>query len=392
MVAEQFSLWRVAVPAFGPTVVNSVGMGAVLPIIALSALELGASVGTAAFLVGVLGFGYFAGSLPAGALVVRIGERRALLLAAMITATAWLAACLAGSWEMLGLALVVAGLSGAVFSLARQSYLADVVPLGMRARAMSTLGGVNRIGLFVGPFLGAAAGHRWGIAAAYAVGVAGSLGAAVLLFFAGDPVREHVVPERQPIRKVLWDSRRVFLTLGTGVFVIAVARIARLSLVPLWGEHVGLSATDISIVFGITNGIEMLLFYPAGLVMDRFGRVWIAVPCTLMLGLGMLALPLTSTLYAVLAVASLMAIGNGLGSGIIITLGADAAPPALRAQFLAGWTACAELGGVLGPLLISAITFTAPLAAAALTLGALTTLGATWLAHWVPHYDPRRSR
>lgn len=166
MVAEQFSLWRVAVPAFGPTVVNSVGMGAVLPIIALSALDLGASVGTAAFLVGVLGFGYFAGSLPAGALVVRIGERRALLLAAMITATAWLAACLAGSWEMLGLALVVAGLSGAVFSLARQSYLADVVPLGMRARAMSTLGGVNRIGLFVGPFLGAAAGHRWGIAAA----------------------------------------------------------------------------------------------------------------------------------------------------------------------------------------------------------------------------------
>lgn len=135
----------------------------------------------------------------------------------------------------------------------------------------------------------------------------------------------------------------------------------------------------------------MLLFYPAGLVMDRFGRVWIAVPCTLMLGLGMLVLPLTSTLYAVLAVASLMAIGNGLGSGIIITLGADAAPPALRAQFLAGWAACAELGGVLGPLLISAITFTAPLAAAALTLGALTTLGATWLAHWVPTTSPTRT-
>ena len=74
----EFSLWRIAVPAFGPTVLNAVGQGAVLPVVALSALDLGASVGFAAFLVGVLGIGQFAGSLPAGALVVRIGERRAL--------------------------------------------------------------------------------------------------------------------------------------------------------------------------------------------------------------------------------------------------------------------------------------------------------------------------
>jgi MFS family permease len=389
-VSERFSLWRVAVPAFGPTVLNAVGQGAVLPIVALSARELGGSVGVAAFLVGVLGIGQFAGSLPAGALVVRVGERRALLLAAIVSAMAWLVAWLAGSVAVLGIALLGAGLAGAVFSLARQSYVTEVVPVELRARALSTLGGVSRIGLFIGPFLGAAAGHWWGIAAAYAVGIAGSLGAAVLLVLSHEPAGQAPPADPQPIKKVLWDNRRIFLTLGAGVFVIAVARAARTSLIPLWGEHVGLSATDTSIVFGITNGIEMLLFYPAGLVMDRFGRVWIAVPSTVLLGAGMLFLPLTTALYGVLAVATLMAIGNGLGSGIVKTLGADASPPALRPQFLSGWTFTAESGSVLGPLLISAITFTAPLATAALTLGALTTLGATWLAHWVPQYDPRR--
>lgn len=137
MVSERFSLWRVAVPAFGPTVLNAVGQGSVLPIVALSARELGASVGVAAFLVGVLGIGQFAGSLPAGALVVRIGERRALLLAAIVSAMAWLAAWLAGSVVVLAVALLGAGLAGAVFSLARQSYVTEVVPVELRARAFA---------------------------------------------------------------------------------------------------------------------------------------------------------------------------------------------------------------------------------------------------------------
>ncbi len=389
-----FSLWRIAVPAFGPTVLNAVGQGAVLPVVALSALQLGASVGFAAFLVGVLGIGQFAGSLPAGALVVRIGERHALLVAAVVSAVAWCAAMVVRTPWLLGLSLLVAGLAGAVFSLARQSYVTEVVPVELRARALSTLGGVNRIGLFVGPFLGALAGHYWGMPGAYAVGVAGSIGAIIVLLTAGEPQGAHepIQVERLSLKQVLWAHRRTFLTLGTAVFVIAVARAARTSLIPLWGEHLGLSATDTSIVFGITNGIEMLLFYPAGLVMDRLGRVWIAVPATVLLGIGMLTLPLSTAFTSILAVGVLMAIGNGLGSGIVKTLGADAAPPGHRAQFLACWTFCAEFGSVIGPILIGAITLAFPLAAASLTLGALTLTGSTWLAKWVPTFDPRHQK
>ena len=67
-----------------------------------------------------------------------------------------------------------------MFNLARQTYLTDAVPIEYRARAMSTLGGVLRIGMFIGPFLGAAAIHYGGLAAAYGVGVVAALLAALV--------------------------------------------------------------------------------------------------------------------------------------------------------------------------------------------------------------------
>ena len=47
-------------------------------------------------------------------------------------------------------------------------------------------------------------------------------------------------------------------------------------------------------IFGISAGVDMLLFYPGGAIMDRFGRVYVAVPSMIVLGLGFVLLPLTS--------------------------------------------------------------------------------------------------
>jgi hypothetical protein len=48
-----FSLRSIAVPAFGPALLFSMGEGAILPVVALSARDLGASVAVAALLVGM---------------------------------------------------------------------------------------------------------------------------------------------------------------------------------------------------------------------------------------------------------------------------------------------------------------------------------------------------
>ena len=82
------------------------------------------------------------------------------------------------------------------------------------------------------------------------------------------------------------DHRQVLLTLGIAVLMVGAVRGSRQTVLPLWSEHLGLSPATTSIVFGISGAADMLLFYPAGLLMDRRGRLWTAVPSMLVLGVG----------------------------------------------------------------------------------------------------------
>jgi MFS family permease len=385
--------WRsIAIPAYGPTILVSIGQGATLPLVALSARDLGASVGVAAFVVALIGIGQLLGDLPAGALAARVGEQKALVAACAVDALALAGAFLARSLWLLALAIFVTGLAGAVFSLARQAYLTETVPVRMRARALSTLGGTFRVGLFVGPFVGAALVAGNGIAAAYAFAAVMSLAAAGLTAFLPDVTRTRRSERagtgvaHSSVLSVLRAHRHTLLTLGTGVLIISAARATRQTIVPLWAASQGLSPSTVSLVYGVSAGVDMLLFYPGGAIMDRYGRVFVAVPSMLVLGLGFLLLPLTHVTPAIAAVAGLMGLGNGISAGVVMTLGADAAPVESRAQFLGGWRLCADLGNATGPLIVSAVSAVAPLAAAAVTMGVLTWVGVGWLARFIPRH------
>ncbi|GAA2099254.1 MFS transporter [Microlunatus panaciterrae] len=385
---------KLVLPAYGPTVLVSIGYGAVIPLIALSARALGASVGTAALVVALIGIGQLVGDLPAGALAARIGEKRALIGACLVDSLGLLCAFLAHSVVLLAAAVFVTGLAGAVFSLARQAYLTEAIPIRMRARALSTLGGTFRIGSFIGPFIGAVLVSHWSIGSAYGFAAAMSLAAALLTFLLPDITHGHHVNQpdgrrHRSVWSVLAEHRRVLLTLGSGVLVLSAARATRQSIVPLWAEAHGLDATTTSLIFGISAGVDMLLFYPGGAIMDRFGRVWVTVPSMIILGLGFFLLPFTSGALSIGLVAALMGLGNGISAGIVMTLGADASPDDARAQFLGGWRLCSDFGNALGPLVISFVTLFAPLSVAAVTLAVITWAGSGWLGRWVPRYAPK---
>jgi MFS family permease len=396
------SLRPIAVAAYGPTVLSSIGTGAVLPVLALTARDLGASVGTAAVIVSLLGVGMLVGDLPAGALAARFGERRALLAASVAEAVGMTAAGLAPSVVTLAAAVLALGLAGSVFGLARHAYLTDAVAPSLRARALSTLGGVHRVGIFVGPFVGALVLSWWGSIGPYAVGAAAALAAGGLVAVTKDlAVRDaaHRADRASAVRsregsltvfRVLRDHRRVLTTLGFGVIAVAATRAARNAIVPLWAEAIGLDATSTSIVFGLSGAADMLLFYPAGWAMDRFGRVHVAVPSMLVLGLGMVLVPFASTFWALVVVATVLGIGNGIGSGILMTLGADASPEVGRAQFLGGWRLMGDIGWASGPALVSAVAVLASLGTASVVMGVVAWAGAAWLKVWVPRFDPIR--
>ncbi|KRE44015.1 MFS transporter [Knoellia sp. Soil729] len=415
-VADEFSLRGIALPAFGPTAVWSIGLGAAMPVVALSARNLGASVAVAAAFVLIEGAAAFVSSLPAGSLVARVGERRALAGAALVDALGAALAVVAPNLWTLGIAIGLMGMTGSVFLLARQSWLTARAPVHVRARAMSTMGGVQRVGMFLGPFLAAPVIVVWGTQAAYAVGVVAGLCAAIWAWFGlrghedvDDPAGPDALagaaasgaegfrdPGTAPrtritLLDIVRGHRRVLMTIGVGVLLIGAARQGRFVIVPLWAESVGISDSQTALIFGIAGGAEVLLFYPAGSVMDRFGRVWVAVPFLVVLGAGMLMLPLAHGFTAVAAVSTVMGVGNGLGSGIVQTLGADAAPVAGRAQFLSVWRFLSLIGQNGAPLLVSAVSALASLGVACVVLGVVVLGGAPWLARWLPAYDPRRA-
>jgi MFS family permease len=382
-------LRRALVGIYAPTLVFSVGTGAVVPVIALRAVELGADLALAGLVVALLGVGQIVGDVPAGALAARVGDRHAMLLASGLSVVAFVACALASELWMLAGAIVVVGAAGSVFGLARQAYLTEVTPVHARARALSTLGGVNRIGAFAGPFLGAGIVHLTDLRGVFWLAVLTTTVAGLVVALVPD-VGDHAdrpARARVPLRVVARDHAHVFATLGLAVLAVGAVRAGRQVVLPLWTEHLGLSPATTSLVFGISGAVDMLLFYPAGRVMDRRGRLWVAIPSMVVLGLSILALPWTTTLAGVTAVAMVMGLGNGIGSGILMTLGADVAPAAVRAQFLGIWRLFSDAGGAAGPLLVSAGAAVGTLAGGVSAMGATGLVAAAGLARWVPRWS-----
>lgn len=402
--ADDFRWGPILVPAYGPSALASLGAGALVPIVPLTATAEGAGIGLAALVVALAAVGQLCGDLPAGAIATRLGERRALILAGLVDAAAMVLAYLSTSLFVLGLAVFVSGLSGSVFNLARHSWMTVAVPLRFRARALSSLGGVTRIGAFLGPFAAAATVSIWNVHAVYLFAAATGIGATLIAAGVRDlddtdgrsaapqAVRSRASAPNVTTRALVSSSRGVLRTLGVGVLLLCVARASRDSVLPLWAEAQQLDPATISIIFGIAAGLELLLVYPGGAAMDRFGRVAVGVPATAAIGLGLLLLPLTSSAVGIAVLACVMGMGNGLSSGLVLTLGSDAAPAVGRSQFLGIWRLFADVGRVGGPGLVALIAIFAPLAVGSLAVGAVSMVGSWWLAHFSPQLVQRRAR
>ncbi|GLY85903.1 MFS transporter [Actinoallomurus iriomotensis] len=392
MSSRPVSLLRVAPAVFLPTLIFEIGMGALIPMIALSGRGLGASVGMAGLVLALLGVGQILGDVPAGALAARVGDRRAMLIAAGIAIVTLLGCALADTLWQLAIGVAATGATNAVFILARQAYLTEVVPERLRARALSTLGGMTRVGAFAGPFIGAAVVHGRPVRDIYWLALACAIVAGLVVLLVPDvagPATAHG-PRRDPVsvRSVVVRHRRVFLTLGLAVLLVASVRATRQTVLPLWADHLGLSPSTTSVVFGLAGLVDTMTFYPSGKVMDSAGRLWIAIPSMLVLGATQAVLPLTHGLVTLAVVAMLMGFGNGIGSGLLMTLGADASPPRTRSQFLGVWRLCSDSGTAAGPLVVSAAAGLGSLAAGIETMGVVGVLAAIALLRWVPRYSP----
>ena len=371
-------------PVFVPAALYGIGQGAAAPIFALRALELGASTGTAGLMVALSGFGMVLGDLPAGRIVARIGERWAIALGSTVGA-AGVVLCLA-AWNLasFGIGMLAMGVANAVWGLARHSYVVAAVPATDRGRALSTMAGSMRLGFFIGPFLGAGVIHGVGTAGGLWVELAAIVASGALMVAQpedGDPVNADGGP--RSLTSVLREHRKVLTTLGLGALLMGSARASRNALLPLWAAHIGMSASTTSLIFGVSGAVDVAMSYPSGIWMDRFGRRAVAVPSMTFFALGYAVLPLAGNAIAAGGVALVLGLANGLSNGVIMTIGADAAPPGHRAEFLGAWRLMHDTGMFAGPIAVGIISAVTVLGSSAVALGVTSGLGAAAMYRWV---------
>lgn len=373
-------LLKLALPVYLPTIILAIGQGMNGVVIPLFAMELTGSYGAASTVFAMMGVGILITDVPAGMLVSRIGHKAAMILGAIVAAISVVVAGFAGSILILGAVGLFLGAGRGIMMLARLTYITDVTDVVERGRAVATIGGMMRVGSFIGPILGGFTAKYYGFEITMILsGIVTSVALlVVILFLSGD--RTHsVIHSTNPFvvaGKIFSTYRATFLTAGTAVVGLQLLRSGRGLLVPLWGTSIGLDAAEIGLISGIPMGLEMTMFYPVGLIMDRIGRKWMAVPCIFLLALGMALIPFCHSFYPFLFVIILAAIGNGFGSGIVQLLGADFSPENQRSDFLGVWRLVGDLGFTAGPFIIGIITEAFVLSLACYTTAGIGLIGA----------------
>ncbi len=383
---EPFRIRSLTGSVYLPNLLFAIGQGAAIPVIALVALDLGASPALAGAIVALRGIGTLVFDIPAGLVVARIGERWSMLLATASLGLVAVGIALGPSVEVFAVLVFLLGCAWSVWALARLTFATEATPLRQRGRVMSIMGGTMRIGQFIGPLLGGLLIIPFGLVAPFVLQALFAVAAAVTLWFTTEPAAPGVAAVEEPVRlrQILQDNRRTFGTAGLVAIVVQILRSSRQVIIPLWGDHLDLEASQISLIFGLSSGVEMLMFYPIGMLMDRKGRKWAAIPCLVLLSIGMAMIPFTTGFSELLWVGLFLGVANGLGAGINMTLGSDFSPSLGRSQFFGMWRLVSDVGTAGGPLLVAAVTSLISLGAAAVAVAGVGLIGAGIMWRAVP--------
>lgn len=372
-------------PFYVPSFVIFLGFGLLAPVVPLYAEELGRSYAWVGAITSAQALGMLVTDIPCGLLLRRLGQKRAILLGMALTILLRIAMSWAGSVYEAFAYQFISGFGIALYGVARHAYITEHAPIENRGKSMALFGGLNRVGGFIGPLIGGYVADALGLRVPFIVSGLVALPAIATVALTmpqdgGDRIRPQV-GKRPPntvgglgfgrLGALLRDQAALLIPAGLGHIFVQMIRSGRGTIIPLYGARaIGLSVGEVGLLIGIAAALEMVMFLPAGWLMDNMGRKYAYLPSFGLQAIGMACVPLTGGFAGLLACASLIGIGNGLSSGGMMTLGSDLAPEDARAEFLGVWRLIGDVGGTAGPAAVGFVADALALPAAALTLAA----------------------
>jgi MFS family permease len=357
-----------------------------IPTLPLFAKEFATSYGWIGLVLAAEGVGRILGDIPAGFLLMRIGRNRSMVVGILLVVAS--VAALYGSSSAVQVVLfrLIAGVGNATWNVSRHAYLAEATATYERGRAIAIFGGVNRIGSFVGPAVGGLVGAGFGLRMPFVLYTILASGACLVSAITVDKEQSRSTrPRSFRIGETLRQNWRVLLSAGSGQFCAQAVRAGRNVIIPLYGADViGLDIREVGLILSLASFVDMSMFYPAGIIMDRKGRKFAMVPCFAIQAVGMALIPSSDGFWGLLAATTLIGFGNGIGSGTMMTLGADLAPKESMGEFLGLWRLVGDGGHAGSPLIVGALSDFAGLTPATYVIAMIGLMSSAIFAIGVP--------
>jgi len=319
--------------------IDLLGFGIIIPLLPFYAETFGAT----AFTVGMLATSFslmqFVFAPIWGRLSDRVGRRPIILLGLLGSCLSYLAFGMANTLTALFAARIFAGIAGANIPTA-QAVVADLTTPENRAKGMGIIGAAFGLGFIFGPAIGGfLSRYGYSMPAFFASGLS-------LLNFAAAwfLLPETLKPEHRAIERVgRIDALRAALArphlplLLVISFLIVAAFSAFEATFALFAERAyGFGASTIGYVFAFV-GIILVIVQGAlvGRVVKRVGEHHIMPASLAIVAIGLLMIPATRSVAALLAANGIMAVGMGFNNPSLMSL-------------VSRYSAAEDQGGVMG--------------------------------------------
>ncbi|MEJ2746326.1 MAG: MFS transporter [Anaerolineae bacterium] len=375
---------------FLPNFLIALTLGIAEPVLPLYLQSTGASYVLVGTVVSALAIGRLLASLPASGVLTRFTMRRTMLFGLGIMTVALLLMGATSTIPLIFAGWLLAGAGLSLYELARHQFIAARIVNHNRGRTVAVIGGTFRLGNVIGPAVGGWVARQAGFQAPFYLmaGLSVITATAVLLFMPRQTIPYKPFSLRaytDELRQTFQDCRHILLVAGSGQLMMQLVRRSRSIIIPLYAANaLGLDVAAVGLVMSIGSVLDTLMFIPAGMIVDRYGRKAAIIPSLLIQAAGMFLLPLTVSFNTLTTVAALIGFGNGISSGTMITLGADLAPPRQRTPFLGLWRLSNSLGFALGPNIVGSVAAVLTLPLASSTIGIIALLAAGLFHQFVP--------
>ncbi len=373
---------KLILPLYVPAFLFSFSHGLLVPILPLFAQSFNISYALIGLILASEAIGMLIGDLPAGMLMGRMGQRTSMIIGLSLVGLSTTFLFFTNQIIMVIILRMIAGLGVSLYSVSRHYFLVEMAPPNTRGRLLSLFGGVFRMGRLLGPIVGGLIAAAFGIHYSFLMfGFSTSISLVVSIFF----LPHFEIPYRgltslsaitlyQRMFKQKWQDLR---SAGVGYLFMQIVRGGPTVLIPLFAaNYLHMSVETIGLIMSLSSTLDMILFYPAGIVMDRWGRKLAIMLSNLFLSLGVALIPLSTSFASLLLAGMVAGLGSGLGSGSMLTLGSDLAPKEGKSEFIGAWTLIGDIGNTSGPLLIGSIAdlFSLPITSIAIVSGGLIAL------------------